>query len=296
MSLDINVQQESFIQYIYDVIEECKLIFNEEIGEELFRENNLKVVFFTPDNGIEVYEKFCEEYFPNWKGEIYKEPGYMESFTAQAFVNKNIYGIMVCVDMTIHPNQWYPIILHEMSHIFCNVKEFNGNSFYCDYYANLEENTFEKSFIGVGYAIWREFIAEYFAATTFKYEDYSIPELRDRVRSYDEKIGAKESKLWLSYMFALIFSQSKIRNAGSAEAVVDYLIKHNIFAKSTIAESYKGIIARLLNQISKDEYWKFSCDFIFSLAEDYMSFIATRDPKYIYEISKISEILNFTEK
>lgn len=293
MSLDINERKESFIQYIYDVIEDCKQVFNEEIGEELFSGNNLKVVFFTPDNGIEVYEKFCKEYFPNWQGEVYKEPGYMESFAAQAFVNKNIYGIMVRMDMTIHPDEWYQIILHEMSHIFCIVKEFNGKNFYSDYYAKLEANTFEKSYVGVGYAIWREFIAEYFAATTFKYKDYSIAEFRDKVRSYDEEIGEKESKLWLSYMFALIFSQSKIRNAGSVEAVVDYLIKHNIFAEKTIAESYKEIIARLFNQISKDEYWKISYDFIFLLGEDYMSFIKTRDSKFIYDNSKI---FNSTKK
>ena len=94
-------------------------------------------------------------------------------------------------------------------------------------------------------------------------------------------------------MFALIFSQSKIRNAESAEAIVDYLIKHNIFAENTVAESYKEIIARLFNQISKDEYWKFSYDFIFLLGEAYMSFIKTRDSKFICDNSKI---FNSTKK
>lgn len=65
--------------------------FNDTLNEVAFKEDNLKVTFLTIENGVEVYETFCGQFFPKYLRENNTVPGYMESFIAQAFVNKEMY-------------------------------------------------------------------------------------------------------------------------------------------------------------------------------------------------------------
>ena len=52
--------------------------------------------YFNPENGVAVYERFCQEHFPNMLEETnYKEPGYFASVGAQAFVSDSEYGVLI---------------------------------------------------------------------------------------------------------------------------------------------------------------------------------------------------------
>jgi len=103
-------------EYIESVIEICKQIFNETLGQNFFKDNNLKVAFCNSENSAAVYEEFCKQFFPLYLGEGYSRTTY----TAQAFTNEidGVYGILVCLDTGPESGEWYQIILHEMSHIF----------------------------------------------------------------------------------------------------------------------------------------------------------------------------------
>lgn len=74
--------------------------FNDALDSGITRENTV-LAFFTPDNGLAVYERFCRRYFPKHLDEDYKAEGYFQSFAAQAFAGGGRYGVMVRADMDI---------------------------------------------------------------------------------------------------------------------------------------------------------------------------------------------------
>lgn len=84
---------------------------------------------------------------------------YIDTFGAQAFVNGTLYGILLHSGAADNPAGRYEIILHEMSHIFRIAKEANGANFFHTYCVDDESGV-----IVAGYAVWREFIADYMAA------------------------------------------------------------------------------------------------------------------------------------
>ncbi|MCM1509019.1 MAG: hypothetical protein NC177_18065, partial [Ruminococcus flavefaciens] len=53
--------KEDLTQIVYDAMN-C---FNEKMRFNISSDNAI-LAFFTPDNGINVYETFCQQYFPNW--------------------------------------------------------------------------------------------------------------------------------------------------------------------------------------------------------------------------------------
>lgn len=112
------------------IIECSKQLFNSAVGTDFFHEDNLKIAFFTLENGVSVYEEFCQQFFPKYLATDYAQDGYMASFKAQALVNRNIYGILIFQRPNVCTDEWYKIILHEMSHIFCMVHELDGDSFF----------------------------------------------------------------------------------------------------------------------------------------------------------------------
>ena len=62
-------------------------MFNDCLDSDISKEN-VFLEFFTPANGITIYENFCRTHFPNMLEEAYREQDYFESFGAQAFVSE----------------------------------------------------------------------------------------------------------------------------------------------------------------------------------------------------------------
>ena len=52
-------------------------MFNDCLNSDISK-NNMLLEFFTPANGIAVYEVFCGAHFPKMLEEPYKEAGYFE--------------------------------------------------------------------------------------------------------------------------------------------------------------------------------------------------------------------------
>ena len=81
-------------QELRDIFYDALDFFNEALDSGITRDNTV-LAFFTPDNGLEVYERFCQEHFPKNLDGGYKTEGYFQSFAAQAFVGKGRYGVMI---------------------------------------------------------------------------------------------------------------------------------------------------------------------------------------------------------
>ena len=98
-------------EYIEDVIDDCKLIFNAAFADQFFHDDNLKVAFCTSADQASVFEEFCGKYFPLYLDEKHSRTDY---FAAQAMTNvpENICGVLICLDTPDEGEIWYQIILH----------------------------------------------------------------------------------------------------------------------------------------------------------------------------------------
>ena len=132
LELNLDPFRQSKKEFIESVIETCKPIFDDAFGLNFSKDDCLKVAFCTFENRAAVYEDFCTHFFPLYLAEGYSREDF---FTAQAFTNADtgIYGILICLDMEQEPSDWYQIILHEMSHLFCITREISRDNFNARY-------------------------------------------------------------------------------------------------------------------------------------------------------------------
>lgn len=256
---------------IESIIEICKQIFNETLGENFFQGGNLKVAFCNFENRVSAYEEFCEQFFP-----LYLREGYSStiSFVAQAFTNEsdNIYGILVCLDAGPESDLWYQIILHEMCHIFCIMHEIGGENFEAKYSKDNIGNNLKSWNISIGYAVWREFIADYIAS---QFNPLIAPltsaELREAVRDLDNwvNMGNPDRSQNLSQLLCYIFLSPQIQGAEDEETIVQFLVKNRIFANKACCETYREFIALILKQLKHEPCWEISPAFIEKLGIAY---------------------------
>lgn len=190
LELNLDPFRQSKKEFIESVIETCKPIFDDAFGLDFSKDDCLKVAFCTFENRAAVYEDFCTHFFPLYLAEGYSRDDF---FTAQAFTNADtgIYGILICLDMEQEPSDWYQIILHEMSHLFCITREISGDNFTAKYIKTPIGKNPKDSWMYAGYAIWREFIANYIAFQLNPImASLSLAKLRDAVRKFDEEVCA----------------------------------------------------------------------------------------------------------
>lgn len=266
-------------EYIESVIRNCVRFFNDTLNETFFREDNLKVAFLNLKNGVAVYEGFCGQFFPQYLRENYTAPGYMESFTAQAFVNGDVYGILIRLDTGTAANAWYQIVLHEMSHIFCLVHEIDGEDFFEKYCADKTADPTRNGMICAGYAIWREFVADYIAAQINPFfRPLTMGELKKEVCELDKEWDSSNprAKIVVSQMLADILLNPMVRQQENSEAILRLLEEKKVFTSKVPGASYSGMIRILFKQLARDECWKISVDFIEKLGAEYVSQLTRR--------------------
>lgn len=143
-------------------------LFNDTMGEEYsVGDNGIMLRFFTPDNGIEVYEEFCSTYFPRHLNEDYRHREKFENMAAEAFASEGHKGVMIRTDLPFSEPELLQIYAHEIAHIYCTLNEIKGENFYTKYcdapdHPIYGENvsTEMNGYINAGYAVWREMVAD----------------------------------------------------------------------------------------------------------------------------------------
>lgn len=254
-------------EFIESVIQTSSQLFNEAFGIDMFQKNNLKTAFCDSENQAVVYEEFCGQFFPLYLREEYSRT---DPFAAQAFTNMDdgIYGILVCLDTEHNSNEWYQIILHELSHIYCITHEIDGENFSDKYSKSNIEDWAERRDIGVGYNLWREFIANYIADQINPLtHPLTLKDLREVVREYDRDVSWKnpDHLQCLSLLLQYIFLSPRIQAAEDADAVVRTLEKNRIFVTKVRCEQYEKMVRLIFGQLQHDFYWKIDLEFIKNL-------------------------------
>ncbi len=271
LELNFDPFRQSKKEFIESVIETCKPIFNDAYGLDFSRDNCLKVAFSTFENHAAVYEDFCTQFFPLYLAEGYERDRF---YTAQAFTNvdKAIYGILICLDMEQEPSDWYQIILHEMSHLFCITREISGDNFTAKYIKTPIGKNPKDGWMYAGYATWREFIANYIAFQLNPImAPLSLAKLRGAVRKFDEEVcaGNPEQTINASQVLVYIFVTAKIQKATTIETVFQTLKKNRIFESKERCEHYREIINLIFHQLEKDFFWEITPQFIENVGRAY---------------------------
>ncbi len=174
------------------VIDDALELFNKKFNTDYSREN-IHFGFFNNRTFREVYERFCTRYFPLWLREDYENPEFYIYTQASTFVEGSEYGILINYTVKCNYGRWLCVILHELGHIHATTKEYNGNSFYrafCE-----DDSPVENSRVMYdGYAMWREFIAEYLAQVALQeFDSVFLDECVEKIVQWEYDVTGTDS-------------------------------------------------------------------------------------------------------
>lgn len=200
-----------------DIIYNVMNHFNETMNFDISPKNTV-IEFFTRETGLVVYENFCSKYFPDWINDNYKTEGYFENFAASAFFNDNIYGILIRSDLIWSESEYFNVVLHEISHLYCCKNELVGGNFFIEYC--LKEADVDIGVINAGYAVWREIVADIITQKITCYKDkFSLKQVKPIILEWYSKISHEntDSKLLMSLILVQLMLLTEILNAGSCD-------------------------------------------------------------------------------
>lgn len=270
--LEFDAASQSKREFIESVIEFCKPFFDEALGFDFSKNDCLKIAYCNFENRAEVYEDFCKRFFPLYLSENYDRNSI---FVAQSFTNADdeIYGILICLDMEPEDADWYQIIFHEMSHIFCISREFGRDNFTAKYLSSAITKSPKEQCMDFGYAIWREFIADYIS---YKVRPITRPlsfaQMREVVRELDPGVCVSnpEQTVNTSIILAHIFVHPKIQEARDIETVLQALKRNRIFSSKERCEDYRELIKLIFHQLEDDYCWEITPQFIVKIGWAYL--------------------------
>lgn len=198
--------------------------FNETIGTS-YSEANVKIGYFTLDNFVDVFRKFCEIDFPEWLREDYTNPSFYLDMQASAFVEGDKAGILINTSAPFSFFEWVHDLTHELAHIYAAQNEYSGRSFYNEHCCNTDLSVSEDV-VYIGYAVWREFIAEYITAFTTPHEPHpSMEHYFLDIRRFDSEIRncGKVSLRAMSMVLTAVFTCQDYMDAESKEEFLEIL-------------------------------------------------------------------------
>lgn len=197
--------KDELLEYFYEALD----LFNEKLDTDI-NKDTLIVDFFTPQNGVVVYERFCSENFPKLLSEPFREEGYFDEIAAQAFVNDSRYGVLIREDIDYTLGELLQTFLHEISHLYCSRNEIKGGKFFDKYC--MGSGT-EDGMMNAGYAIWREAVADIMADSILSEQaTMTLGMVKKPVLEYYEAItySNSDSKKAMSLIIAYIMISQEI--------------------------------------------------------------------------------------
>lgn len=259
--------KQELTKYFFEMLD----VFHDHLDTDIGKDT-LTLDFFTPDNGIQVYENFCKSRFPQLLEEDYKAPGYFESIAAQAFVNETEYGVLVRedIDFTLDNLLW--TFLHEISHLYCTRNELDGKELFFDKYCTGSGT--EDGIMNAGYAIWREAVADIMTdSMVSEYTSLSLRSsfVRNIIRQLYEDLRPQDliSKKAMSLILVYTMTSKEVAYTASWETA-EKALRRNIKIND---ELLFAILEQVFHQIQNRPFWKITPDFIMTLGETYESLL-----------------------
>lgn len=256
-------------QELRDIFYDALDFFNEALDSGITRDNTVLAVF-TPDNGMEVYEQFCRERFPKHLDEDYKAEGSFQSFAAQAFVGKGLYGVMIRADIDFPLPELHRVFLHEISHLFCCENEIEGGGFFDRYCMGSGA---EDGMINAGYAVWREAVADIMADSILsEYTDLTLADVREEVRRLYHLLSPQnpDTKKCMSLILVYVMSTKEV--GGVMEwADAEAGLRQRLGLEDP---ALYAVLKMAFDNLHRSPFWSITPDFIMELGEAYLSLLS----------------------
>ena len=257
--------REELTEYFFEALD----MFNAHLDSDI-NEDNVLLEFFVPENGIKIYESFCGTHFPKMLEENYKEPGYFESFGAQAFVNDKEYGVLICEDIDFTLGEVLQMFLHEISHLYCSKNEVKGGNFFDKYCMGSGP---EDGMMNAGYAIWREAVADIMADSIIsEYATVTLAAVKDIVKEYYSELSAANpnSKKAMSLIIVYIMISKEVAGTKNWTAA-ERAIKKGIRIDDAL---FIALLKQVFDQLHRSPFWSITPEFIMTLGETYLNVVA----------------------
>lgn len=251
-----------------DIFSDALELFSECLETDICTENTA-LAFFTPDNGKEVYESFCRQYFPKYLEENYLQEGYFESIAAQAFVDRQHNGILFRGDIDLPASEVFYIFLHEISHLFCTRNEINGDNFFQKYCMGSGE---EDGMINAGYAIWREAIADIMASSVLSDAATStLSFLKKEVTTLYTSLSVSnpDSKKCMSLILAYLMRAAEVAGTEDWDQAERAIRKVFSFPSTMMF-----ILKLVFQNLHEPPFWSITPEFIFMLGQAYLTLLS----------------------
>ena len=263
------------------IVESAMELYNQEMGTDFSLENT-HIAFFTPEKGYAVFEDLCSKYFPDSLNDEHRQPGYFESFAAEALLSKKESGILIREDLDMHPIEWRHIILHELSHIVCTRDEVEGGFFIKKYCESFFDNTIEDGYVNAGHAIWREFIAELFALSVDDATiSFSLKQKKDDILYLynDIRPHCDISKTSLSNLLVYLFTSDEYFSSPDSDVFLEKIRRCKLDSILDLSE----IIEIIFAQVRKKKMHEIDLDYILKLGSAYVRVLMMKKMKTMKE-------------
>ena len=259
-------------EYI-NLVDDAFKIFNDQMHTYYSRET-VEVKLITAETPDDEIAGFLRR-FPEACQEEMFEPGYYKKIKGEALVTPDRYGIVLRTDIEETGLEWRHIVFHEISHVFCSTHELeDGGSFYKRYCEKDSDNRLNDIFMYEGYAIWREFIADFVAVLV----DVAMPDPTIRgnskyIRQELNEIAKGEPLAGLKVKNVLIDTLVTADMLHAPEKA-ESLKKLERFEKLQ-TPSWKALLSTVYDQIFNEDgnVWEIDPEFIKTLGANYSSLV-----------------------
>lgn len=250
------------------IVDDAFDMFNRQMRTDYSRDN-IEVKLIDAKSADKEISKFLENY-PEVIEEQMLEPGYYRSIRAEAFVSSDRKGMILRTDTGEHDLAWRHLVLHELCHIYAVTHELDGANFYKKYCIDYAEGEIQDGIINAGYAIWREFVAEFFAHLLDEdlmdgVLDANVDHLEWLLDDIEDLVD--DAKYCVSAVLIDLFTTREVMQEPDIEGVLALTGQFDRLS----SENWKGIIQIIYEQIFREEFYKIDIDFISELGSYYIS-------------------------
>lgn len=263
---------------VYSVFLQAVALFNSKMDYD-FSPDNVAVACCTLKDIQKIYSAFTKRYG------FFFENRTMEDFRnqlAEAFVGKtgadspdHIDGILIRTDPPAEfdrPEYYMRVIVHELAHIYCSCNEiktarFAGGGFYGRYCSGTSSSTADSitdGQINGGYAVWREFVADFMAGKILSHTHRSLIDIKQDLfeLASNVKAGNPLAKGSLSRYLSMIFDSEEFASENTWDQFEEKL--------ATFGLPFISIIELIYEQLQHEKYYEINLDFIKDLGTAYL--------------------------
>ena len=192
-------------------------------------------------------------------------------------------GILLRIDPPAEfskPEQYMSVIVHELAHIYACTHEiasarYAGKRFY-DLYCSGTPSSFSDRVsdgqVNSGYAVWREFIADYITNRVIPHTHTSLVESASTLQeiSHSVRVGVPSAKVSLSSYLSIIMDSEEYVSSKSWSQFEKVL--------TSLELPFVSLVQLIYENLHSGEFYEISLDFIKDLGSSYMFGIIQNTP------------------